>query len=138
LVKINQLQLLGKNIHKLISSSKYKQTEIAKKLGVGDSTISKWVKGERTPTASNLIELARTLNVDITIFWQDVDTLEFSVIDKQLSETLDKLDDKQKAVLLEVAKSMLPPPEMADFLNKISQLSEVKKRALLTLAESEQ
>jgi len=130
------LKALGNNINKAIIGSNYKQIEIAEKLGVTRSTISRWVKGDRIPTASNLIKLAKLLKIDVVEFWQNIETADISPSYRKLLKLLNELPEHKIIAVLEVVKSMLPPPETQKLLEKISQLTDEKRKAIFTLADA--
>ena len=57
--------MLGQNLKAIRIKHKYKQEEIATKLGVTKQTISNWEKGKRTPDINHLIKLANIYQVTL-------------------------------------------------------------------------
>ena len=57
--------MLGQNLKDIRIKHKYKQEEIATKLGVTKQTISNWERGERTPDINSLIELANIYHITL-------------------------------------------------------------------------
>ena len=53
---------LRKWLYEQISKRKMTQRELAGKIGVDESLVSKWMKGERPLTLPNIIKLAKLFN----------------------------------------------------------------------------
>ncbi len=51
--------MLRKWLYEQISKNKITQRELAEKLDVSESLVSKWMKGERPVTLPNIIKLAK-------------------------------------------------------------------------------
>ena len=51
------------NLHELMNDHKMSQQEVASKIGVSQRAVSKWLRGETEPTATNLFNLAITFDV---------------------------------------------------------------------------
>jgi len=128
-----QFKLLANNIRKLINESKYKQTEIAAKLQLGDSVISKWIRGERVPTANNLIALSNVLGVGVAEFWYGVGHVSYSPYYYELIKEAKLLDEKQTIAILTVIRSMLPPPGIEELVKKAVKLNNEEIKSLMTL-----
>ena len=54
--------MLRKWLYEQISKRKMTQRELAGKLGVDESLVSKWMKGERPVTLPNIVKLAKLFN----------------------------------------------------------------------------
>lgn len=54
--------MLRKWLYEQISKRKMTQRELAGKIGVDESLVSKWMKGERPVTLPNIIKLAKLFN----------------------------------------------------------------------------
>lgn len=54
--------MLRKWLYEEISKRKMTQRELAGKLGVDESLVSRWMKGERPVTLPNIIKLAKLFN----------------------------------------------------------------------------
>ena len=52
-------KMLRKWLYEQISKRKMTQRELAGKLGVDESLVSKWMKGERPVTLPNIVKLAK-------------------------------------------------------------------------------
>jgi len=130
------LKILKRNIGNKIINSGFKQVEIAQKLNISNSTVSKWISGELTPTAKNLIELARVIKVDVADFWKDVDTLGGSSESRELFMLHNRLDKKQLGAVLLMIRSMLPEPEEEEIIETVKALNVEQKKALIDFAKS--
>ena len=56
-------RIISSNLHALAQQRNLKQTDIAKISGVAKSTVNGYFKGTRLPSKSNLLQLARVLDV---------------------------------------------------------------------------
>jgi len=130
------LSKLGENIRYAINISNYKPIEVAKLLNVDRSAVSLWVSGKRTPTAKNIIELAKILKIDIAILWSGVATVETSEQQKKLLFLSNKLSKSQLELVNGIIESMLPPPEIQEIVETISDLNSEQQKALLAFAKS--
>jgi transcriptional regulator with XRE-family HTH domain len=54
-----EIKMLRKWLYEQISKNKITQRELAEKLDVSESLVSKWMKGERPVTLPNIIKLAK-------------------------------------------------------------------------------
>ena len=54
--------MLRKWLYEQISKRKMTQRELAGKLGVDESLVSRWMKGERPVTLPNIIKMAKLFN----------------------------------------------------------------------------
>ncbi|MFT8325112.1 helix-turn-helix domain-containing protein [Oenococcus sicerae] len=57
------------NLSRAIKESGLSNAEIARRVNVGRSTITQWVKGVSSPTQSKIIKIARTLNQEPSWFF---------------------------------------------------------------------
>jgi len=130
-----ELSILKENLNKAITDSNFKPADIAKKLKISRSAISRWMSGDMFPSTKNLIELSKLLEVDIKYFWQNIDTDNLSDAHKKIITSLHQLKEPQKLALLEIIKSMTPPPKEQKLIDKISKLSDEKLKAIMTLAD---
>jgi transcriptional regulator with XRE-family HTH domain len=62
-------------ILRLMVGAGLNQTQLAERIGVGQSQISKWVNGTRTPDADQMLTLARALDVRVGELYGDADAL---------------------------------------------------------------
>ena len=56
-------KIIGYRINAALASENKKQKELAKELGVTDNTISYFCSGKRTPNISQIVKIAKYLNV---------------------------------------------------------------------------
>lgn len=54
-------RFLSKKLH----DKDISQRELSNRMGIHESLVSKWMKGERIPTLPNIIKLAKILEVEI-------------------------------------------------------------------------
>lgn len=54
-------------LKEILAEKGIKQTFIADKLGVSNTTVSLWVLGRTEPTLTNLMKLSEVLGVDVSI-----------------------------------------------------------------------
>ena len=62
---------IAENIVKLRKEKKWTQAELAEHLNYSDKAISKWERGESTPDADSLLELANLFNVTVDYFFHN-------------------------------------------------------------------
>ena len=60
---------IADNIVKLRKEKHWTQAELADHLNYSDKAISKWERGESTPDADSLLELAKLFNVTVDYFF---------------------------------------------------------------------
>ena len=53
-----KIMTVSKNLKELILEHKFSQQAVATKIGVSQRAVSKWLRGEADPTASNIFNLA--------------------------------------------------------------------------------
>ncbi|EHN59065.1 helix-turn-helix domain-containing protein [Oenococcus kitaharae] len=63
--------LFRKNLFDAVVESNLSNAEIARRIDVSRSTITKWLKGVSSPTQSKIIHIARTLNKEPSWFFID-------------------------------------------------------------------
>jgi len=136
LTAILEIKQLGENIRKNIANSRYKAVEISEKLEVDNSTISMWMSGKRTPTIRNLIELSKVLNIGLSSLFVNIGNESLSEEQHQIIQLLPKLNKKQVLAVLDIVKSMQPPPGLEEIIETVSELSEEQQKALMTFAKA--
>lgn len=99
-----RLMALAAKIDALIKASSYSQKEIAIHLGLDKSAITKWIKGERTPTMKNLIELADLLGVDMREIWEGPHALPATPEQRLMMDMMKDLTPEAQQMLLANAK----------------------------------
>lgn len=101
-----RLRLLAEKIRRLVQASDFTQTEIADRLGVDKSAVSRWIKGERTPTMKNLIDLADLLQVEMTELWVGAEAVPATPEQKAMLGRMADLSPEQQQALLALAATM--------------------------------
>ncbi len=54
---------LGKKIYEGLKKKDMSQSKLAEKLGIKQPSVGKWISGKSSPTAENLIEIIRILDL---------------------------------------------------------------------------
>ena len=90
---VYKVEGLGQRIRELRSQKGYTQAELAKRVGVGRSTMATYECGKEAPSYAKLIRLARELNVSTDyLLGYDIDTqLDLSGIDGENKENVLRL-----------------------------------------------
>jgi len=102
-----KLKKLADNIRRYITASTYRPAEIARTLGVDKSAISRWMSGERTPTAQNLIELADLLQIEVTALWDSEEILPKTPEQRLMVDLMRKMTALQQEAFLAMAKTLI-------------------------------
>jgi len=102
-----RLKQLANNIRYYITASAYRPSEISRTLGVDKSAISRWMSGERTPTAQNLIELADLLQIEVTDLWDSEKTLPKTTEQRLMIDLMRKMSSIQQEAFLAMAKTLI-------------------------------
>ena len=93
-------------IKRLIEESKITQRDLAQDIGVTESTISKYLNGERMPSGDTLLNLATALNTtsDYLLGRSDSDkeSLDFSELKGILARNSKELTAEEKNRLIEI------------------------------------
>lgn len=63
-------ETIQKNLRKFIRERDVTQAYIARATGLTEASISRYVKGERTPSSTSLLKLARALHVSMDDFFE--------------------------------------------------------------------
>lgn len=105
-----RLQLLADRIRLLVDESGLTRTEIAAAIGVDKSAITKWTKGDRTPTMKNLMDLADLLQVEMTDLWTGPEVLPATPEQKLMQDRMSKMTPEQQQALLALAATMAGQP----------------------------
>lgn len=56
----------NKNLKLIMFEKGLSQAELGKKMGIGQSRISKWITGYETPTIKNLEKIAKALDISVS------------------------------------------------------------------------
>ena len=91
------------------------QVELAKRLGIGQSSYADWERGKKKPTQDNLVKIAQVLNVSV---------------DYLVGNSEEKTDDFDNIELLFRMNSKgLTDEEKAVFKKELIQFMEERKKA---------
>ncbi len=94
-----QAQLVGRQIRRLRKERKLTQTELAKRIGVQQSDLSRMEKGEYRVSLDTLFNILAEFDVTISEFFHEDDGQNFSPRDVVLVRQFNKLpDDAQEEV----------------------------------------
>lgn len=94
--KIRQVQLVGPRIRKLRKERKLTQTELASRIGIQQSDLSRMEKGEYRVSLDTLFRILAEFNVGIGEFFDDVARETLTPRDVQLVRDLKRLPDEAR------------------------------------------
>lgn len=63
--------LFSEQLRKCLENSNITMTELAKKIGVSQATVSDWCNGKKAPRFDKIEQLAKFFNVPATYFFKD-------------------------------------------------------------------
>ena len=63
---------IGENIYRILKERHMTQHELAARIGVHDPTLSKWMTGQRQPSAYALLRISRVLGVTMEMLMEGV------------------------------------------------------------------
>ncbi len=89
--KIRQVQLVGPKIRQLRKERKLTQTELASRIGIQQSDLSRMEKGEYRVSLDTLFKILAVFNVSISEFFDDVNKESLTPRDVQLMRDLKRL-----------------------------------------------
>lgn len=89
--KIRQVQLVGPKIRQLRKERKLTQTELASRIGIQQSDLSRMEKGEYRVSLDTLFKILAVFNVSISEFFDDVNKESLTPRDVQVVRDLKKL-----------------------------------------------
>lgn len=95
-----RLKRLADRIGSLIDASSYLPADVARELEVDKSSVSRWIKGTRTPTMQNLIDLATLLGVEVTDFWEGEQAYPSTPEQRMMLEKMAGMSPEQQQALL--------------------------------------
>lgn len=105
----------AERLKELRKQSHLTQVELAKRLGIGQSSYADWERGKKNPTQENLVKLAQILNVS-------VDYLVGNTEDKE-----DRLDNIE--ILFRMNSKGLTEEEKKVFKKELIEFMEERKKA---------
>ena len=89
--KIRQIQLVGPKIRQLRKERKLTQTELASRIGIQQSDLSRMEKGEYRVSLDTLFKILAVFNVSISEFFDDVNKESLTPRDVQVMRDLKRL-----------------------------------------------
>ena len=89
--KIRQVQLVGPKIRQLRKERKLTQTELASRIGIQQSDLSRMEKGEYRVSLDTLFKILAVFNVSISEFFDDVNRESLTPRDVQVMRDLKRL-----------------------------------------------
>jgi transcriptional regulator with XRE-family HTH domain len=89
--KIRQIQLVGPKIRQLRKERKLTQTELASRIGIQQSDLSRMEKGEYRVSLDTLFRILAVFDVSISEFFEDVNKESLTPRDVQLVRDLKRL-----------------------------------------------
>ncbi len=89
--KIRQVQLVGPKIRQLRKERKLTQTDLASRIGIQQSDLSRMEKGEYRVSLDTLFKILAVFNVSISEFFDDVNKESLTPRDVQLMRDLKRL-----------------------------------------------
>ena len=95
------------------------QVELAKRLGIGQSSYADWERGKKNPTQENLIRLAQTLNVSVDYLVGN---------SEEKSDELDNIE-----LLFRMNSKDLTDEEKAVFKKELIEFMEERKKLFTKL-----
>ncbi len=97
---------IGKRIRQYREAKYMKQEELAEKTNLSVTYIGMIERGERLPRLDKFIDIANALEVSSELLLADVLTGGYKVKASRLSETLETLSEKDRALIYEVVETM--------------------------------
>ena len=89
--KIRQVQLVGPKIRQLRKERKLTQTELASRIGIQQSDLSRMEKGEYRVSLDTLFKILAVFDVSISEFFDDVNRESLTPRDVQMMRDLKRL-----------------------------------------------
>lgn len=87
------------------------QKELAQKIGMGDTTVANYEKGFRTPKKNTLFKLANAFDISIDDLFPPIHSpsisLDTSDTARAISDTVEKLEEPRRVIVLDTAKTQL-------------------------------
>lgn len=124
-------------LYQLRKKHQWSQAELAKKIGVAQSSINYWEKGERTPSIDACKKLADALNVSVIDLLDIKDRNEYHSLTDELSDQIRKLTGEQQKKLKQILFSIQDEGEKRGFdplRNALREHYEKTNRARMNAA----
>ena len=94
--KIRQVQLIGPRIRKMRKERKLTQTDLATRIGIQQSDLSRMEKGEYRVSLDTLFRILAEFNVSISEFFDDVNKEQMTPRDVQIMRDLKQLPTESR------------------------------------------
>lgn len=109
---------IGEKIKEYRKLKRLTQKELAKKIGMGDTTIANYEKGFRTPKKNTLFKLAKAFDISIDDLFPPIQTtnivsLPLTNTAKEISDTVERLEEPRRVIVLDTAKMQLEEQKRA-------------------------
>lgn len=95
---------MSNNIKNVLKEKHITQRNIAKKIGITESAISHYIKGDRSPSGEVLVLLAKELHTTANHLLDEKDILEYAALKRILTENKNQLSAKEKKELIKILK----------------------------------
>lgn len=115
--KIRQVQLIGPRIRKMRKERKLTQTELASRIGIQQSDLSRMEKGEYRVSLDTLFKILTEFNVSISEFFDDVNKDTMTPRDVQIMRDLKHLSTESRReveAFIAFKKTQLKTPATAE------------------------
>ncbi|MDR9866839.1 helix-turn-helix transcriptional regulator [Lactococcus cremoris] len=125
-MEIEQInKYVGSKIKDYRKSFSLSQEELAKKIGVGKTTISNYEVGIRSPKKPQLIKLSEVFDVAIDDFFPQTDSTRINVSStlSEINKISSQLEEPRQKVVLETANIQLEEQEEQ---NKVKQIEDYR------------
>lgn len=131
--KIRQVQLIGPRIRRMRKERKQTQTELASRIGIQQSDLSRMEKGEYRVSLDTLFKILSEFNVSISEFFDDVNKEAMTPRDVQIMRDLKQLPtDARREVEAFIAfkRSQTGAPSLDDEVDDVEITAELKQPGL--------
>lgn len=96
------MESTGKRISELLKERKMTQKQLAGRIGVTESALSHYIKGDRIPSGDTLANIACALNTTANYLLGKEDILDFSNVKRILARNKDEMTNQEKAELIDL------------------------------------
>ena len=99
-------------IFKIIDEKKLKTSDLAKKIGIGQSVISNWKKRNTNPPIEYALVICEFLEISIEELITGEPGKSLTIEEQKLIDLYRKADEKGKEAILSTSKIFSPEPEL--------------------------
>lgn len=92
----------GNRISKLLKEKNYTQKQLAEIVGITESALSHYIKGDRVPSGDVLANIACALNTTANFILGKEDVLDFSNVKRILARNKGEMTNQEKAELIDL------------------------------------